>query len=682
MAEENIVYGHLGMVEKDPWLLPDEAELMDRYDLYRQRLAEIEAGSGSIVDFANGYKYYGFNYSYEDKGWWFREWLPAAREVYLFGDFNDWNKKEILLERTYNGNWEVFFPDSEFGNRLVHGSEVKLLVNGCDGSWLERIPSYIRRAVEDPATHNYNGQLWAPEKEFDWTGDSFDIRTVGSLLIYECHMGMAQEEAKVGTYNEFTEKILPRIKEEGYNAIQLMAIAEHPYYGSFGYHVSNFFAPSSRFGTPEELKNLIKTAHCMGIAVIMDIVHSHFVKNINEGLNKFDGSDIYSPPKEKGDHPHWDSKLFDYSKGQVQHFLLSNIKYWMEEFHFDGFRFDGVTSMIYNHHGYTEFDDRKKFFDDTVNRDGLLYLTLANKLIHSIKPEAVTIAEDVSGMPGMCFTIEDGGVGFDYRLGMAIADFWIKLLKDQHDENWDIWDMWNIMTNRLPYVKTIAYCESHDQALVGDKTLAFRLMDKDMYFNMNRASKSIVVDRGIALHKMIRLFTISLGGQAYLNFMGNEFGHPEWIDFPRAGNKWSYNHARRQWSLADNGFLRYSYLAEFDKAMVALVKKYNVLGSGYGWNLQMDEKNQTIVFSHNDLLFVFNWSPTNSIPDYATEVRYPGRYRIILSTDEKRFGGADRLDKKARFFTYPHTFPDGTVKNYMQIYNVNRCATVYKKLAK
>jgi len=681
MAVEKISQGHLGIVEKDSWLLPDEPELRNRYERYRQRLAEIEQGSGSIIDFANGYKYYGFNYSEEDKGWWFREWLPSAREVFLFGDFNGWNRTEVPLVRMYNGNWEVFLPDSEYAYRLVHGSQVKLLVHGCDGSWLERIPSYIRRAVEDTKTHNYNGQLWAPEEPFDWNGDNFDIGSIGSLLIYECHVGMAQEEPGIGSYTQFTEKILPRIKEDGYNAIQLMAVAEHPYYGSFGYHVSNFFAPSSRFGTPEELKNLIKTAHSMGIAVIMDLVHAHYVKNINEGLNKFDGSDIYSP-KIKGDHPHWDSKLFDYAKWQVQHFLLSNIKYWLEEYRFDGFRFDGVTSMIYHHHGYTEFDDRTKFFDDTVNRDGLLYLTLANKLVHSLRPNAVTIAEDVSGMPGMCFPIEEGGVGFDYRLGMAIADFWIKLLKEQRDEEWSIWDMWEIMTNRLPEVKTIAYCESHDQAMVGDKTIAFRLMDKEMYFDMNRTSKNDVIDRGIALHKMIRLFTVSLGGQAYLNFMGNEFGHPEWIDFPREGNHWSYDHARRQWSLADNGLLRYSYLAEFDKAMIAMIKKYKILNLGYAWNLQMDEKNHTIVFSHDDLLFVFNWSPFNSIPDYATEVFFPGRYRIILSTDEQQYGGPDRLDKKARFFTYPHTFPDGTIKHYMQIYNVNRCATVYKKMKK
>ena len=484
----------------------------------------------------------------------------------------------------------------------------------------------------------FTGQLWAPPVPFGWEEDSFDISTLGTLYIYESHVGMAQEKEGVGTYTEFTEKILPRIKQDGYNVVQLMAVAEHPYYGSFGYHVSNFFAPSSRFGTPEELKALIKRAHELGLAVVMDLVQAHYVKNINEGLNELDGTDhLYSPSGPAGDQPYWDSKLFDYAKPEVEHFLLSNVKYWLDEFHFDGFRFDGVTSMIYTHHGYTEFDCREKYFND-VNGDALAYLTLANKLVHDFCPSAVTIAEDVSGMPGMCVPVEDGGVGFDYRLGMAVPDFWIRLLKEVPDEKWNIWEMWHMMVDRLGSVKTVAYCESHDQALVGDKTIAFRLMDKQMYTDMNRAAENLIIDRGMALHKMIRLFTISLAGEAYLNFMGNEFGHPEWIDFPREGNGWSYAHARRQWSLSTNGFLRYSFLGAFDRAMLELMQRYDVLASGFAYNHQMDEENKTIVFSHRgDLVFIFNWHPQRSIPDYEVTVPAPGKYRIELSSDEKRF---------------------------------------------
>ena len=678
MKTETIV--QLPIVKKDPWLEPNAEDMLRRYDRYRERLSAIGKECGSLTEYANGYFYFGFQYDDALRGWWFREWLPGAKDVYLFGDFNGWQRTQLPLKKDGCGVWSVFLPDETYGERLVHGSKVKMLVHG-DNGWLERIPSYIRRVVQDEHTKDYTGQLWAPAEPFDWRGDSFDIASVGSLLIYECHVGMAQEKEGVGTYCEFIKTILPHIKKAGYNTIQLMAVAEHPYYGSFGYHVSNFFAPSSRFGTPEELKALVRKAHTMGLAVIMDLVHSHYVKNINEGLNELDGTDhLYSPAGKAGDHPYWDSKLFDYGKEQVRHFLLSNIKYWLTEVRFDGFRFDGVTSMIYYHHGYTEFDSREKYFSPEVNEEALCYLTLANRLIHDLYPHAVTIAEDVSGMPGMCAAAEEGGVGFDYRLGMAVPDFWIKLLKEVPDEQWDIWQMWNMMTDRLPYVKTVAYCESHDQALVGDQTIAFRLMNKQMYTDMNRAAQNVVIDRGMALHKMIRLFTISLAGQAYLNFMGNEFGHPEWIDFPREGNGWSYAHARRLWSLAENGFLRYSYLGAFDRAMLKLVRKYDILGSGYAYNHLMDTANQTLAFSHGTTVFVFNWHPRNSIPDYAIPVPEPGRYRIVLTSDAPEFGGYGRIDPAVKAFSFSQTDSDGSTRPYIRIYNLCRSALVLTRM--
>ena len=667
----------LPYVAADEWLLPVEEEINARYARYEEKMSQIIGSSGSIVDYANGYRYFGWQWDEVLNGWWLREWLPAAHDVYLFGDFNNWQRTELRMKRDWNGVWSIFLPAAMYRDRLTHGSLYKLHVHGENG-WLDRIPAYATRVVQNEETKDFAAQFWWPEEAFDWQGDAFDVRKIGSLLIYEAHIGMAQEKEGVGTYREFTKKILPIIKRNGYNAVQLMAVAEHPYYGSFGYHVSNFFAPTSRCGTPEELKELIRRAHEMGIAVIMDLVHAHYVKNLNEGINELDGSDHhYSKAGEAGNQPYWDSKIFDYGKREVQHFLLSNIKYWLDEYHFDGFRFDGVTSMLYHHHGYTDFDCREKFFDAGVNTDAICYLTLANRLIHEVRPDAVTIAEDVSGMPGISIPIEEGGIGFDYRLGMAIPDFWIKLLKDIPDEDWNIWEMWSVLTNRLPSVKTVAYAESHDQALVGDKTIAFRLMDKEMYTDMNRASENLIVERGMALHKMIRLMTIATGGQAYLNFMGNEFGHPEWIDFPREGNDWSYAHARRQWSLASNGFLRYSFLGEFDRAMIKLIKKYKVLEDGYAWNLQMDEENKTIVFSHGKLLFVFNWHPTASIPDYELPVQQAGKYVPILSTDEKRFGGHETADPTVEHFSFNVKDEEGKLWPRLKIYNVARTATVY-----
>ncbi len=668
------------IVERDEWLKPVADKILERHNRYQLRMEAIKQQAGSIVDYANGYKFYGWQWDEALDGWWFREWLPEAYDVFIFGDFNSWQRTQLRLDKGADGVWSIFLPEAMYGHLLTHGSLYKLHIHGKNG-WHDRIPAYATRVVQDENTKNYTAQFWKPEQPYQWNDSKFKGVQKRDLLIYEAHVGMAQEQSKVGTYNEFTENILPRIKKAGYNAVQLMAIAEHPYYGSFGYHVANFFAPSSRFGTPEELKHLINTAHSMGIAVIMDLVHAHYVKNMNEGILDLDGSGHhYSKAGEAGYQKYWDSMVFDYGKGGVEHFLLSNVKYWLDEYHFDGFRFDGVTSMLYYHRGYTDFDSREKFFDEGVDLDAVTYLTLANRLVHDFHPKAITIAEDVSGMPGMCNTIDDGGVGFDYRLGMAIPDFWIKMLKDTPDEEWNIWEMWSLLTNRLPEVKTVAYAESHDQALVGDKTIAFRLLDSLMYTGMNRAFESPVMDRGMALHKMIRLITIAAGGDAYLNFMGNEFGHPEWIDFPREGNNWSYDYARRQWSLRDNGFLRYSYLADFDKAMVKLIKKHHILSAGYPYNLQMDEQNKTMVFSHGDLIFIFNWHPTASIADYELPVHTAGKYEVILSTDEKRYGGFARQKVGEQHFTFNVEDENRQLHPRLKVYNTARTAIVLQRV--
>ena len=661
----------LAIVRHDPWLEPYEDAIKGRHEDAIRKEIELVGKKGSLVDFANAHQYFGLHKT--KTGWVFREWAPNATAITMIGTFSDWKERdEYKLTRKDNGVWEINLPKTA----LKHGDLYKLIVewNGGRG---ERIPVYSTRTVQDEKTYIFSAQVWEPARKYKFKVKDFKPKT-NPLLIYECHIGMAQNKEGVGTYEEFRKNILPRVVKDGYNAIQIMAIQEHPYYGSFGYHVSSLFAPSSRFGTPEELKGLIRRAHELGLAVIMDLVHSHYVRNLNEGINELDGTDhLYSPAGPAGDQPHWDSKLFDYGKPQVEHFLLSNIKYWLEEYRFDGFRFDGVTSMLYHHHGYVAFDSRDRYFDEGVNEGAITYLSLANRLAHDLHPSCVTIAEDVSGMPGICFPQEEGGVGFDYRLGMAIPDYWIKQIEEVPDEQWDIREMWSVMTDRLPGVKTVAYAESHDQALVGDKTIAFRLMDKEMYTHMDRASENLTIDRGMALHKMIRLMTVSTGGDAYLNFMGNEFGHPEWIDFPREGNGWSYAHARRQWSLAEDGLLRYSWLGAFDRAMLALVKRYGILRDGYPYCLQMDDRNQTIAFSHGRLVFVFNWHPAASIPDYRCRVREAGRYELILSTDERRFGGTERARIGSEHFSSPADNGDGTTSPAISIYNTSRTAAVY-----
>lgn len=672
----SLKFRKLKIVKDDPWLEPVSADVYARYERYVNRLKQIEQYAGSLMAFADAYNHLGISYDHTRKGWIYREWAPRASALFLKGDFNNWNPYSHPLSPIGGGVWEIFIDARVYKKTFTHGSRIKVVVES-DKPVRDRIPAYIRRVVQDDQTKDFTGQVWLPGR-YDWENDAFDIGKMDELLIYECHVGMAQEREGIGTYQEFTANVLPRIKKAGYNAIQLMAVQEHPYYGSFGYHVSSFFAPSSRFGTPEDLKTLVKTAHKMGIGVIMDIVHSHTVKNINEGLNEFDGSDHqYFHPGGRGEHPQWDSKLFDYGKWEVLQFLLSNIKYWLKEFHFDGFRFDGVGSMLYFHHGNAVIDSRDKYFNEGVEWDAITYLQLANKLAHTINRSAVTIAEDVTGMPGLCKPIPDGGIGFDYRLGMGIPDFWIRYLKEKKDEDWNIHEMWNVLNDRVPGVKTVSYAESHDQALVGDKTLAFWLMDKEMYWHMQKDDPDLIIERGIALHKMIRLFTIALGGQAYLNFIGNEFGHPEWIDFPREGNNWSYRYARRQWSLVDDPNLKYQFLARFDEEMIQIVRKNHVLKWEFARQLNMDEANKTIVFERNGLVFVFNWHPSHSITDYMFAVPEPGKYKVILNSDNGQFGGLGRIDESVEHFTYF----DGIFNVHrLKIYITNRTAIVLKRV--
>ncbi|MBR4651298.1 MAG: alpha amylase C-terminal domain-containing protein, partial [Prevotella sp.] len=623
---------------------------------------------------ATGYLYYGLHKT--DKGWVLREWAPNATEIYLIGDFNDWKEnKKYAMKKLKNGqDWEIKLP----AKALKHGDLFKLLVKW-DGGQGERIPAWIRRVVQDDVTKIFSAQVWAPEKEYKWKKKTFKPKTT-PLLIYECHIGMAQDAEKVGTYKEFRENILPRIIKGGYNCIQIMAIQEHPYYGSFGYHVSNFFAASSRFGTPEDLKELIDAAHQAGLAVIMDLVHSHAVKNEIEGLGNFCGdSDQYFYPGDRREHNQWDSLCFDYGKDQVMHFLLSNCKFWLEEYKFDGFRFDGVTSMLYYNHGLgVDFGSYGDYYNGDQDDNAICYLTLANKVIHEVNKNAITIAEEMSGMPGLAAKIEDGGLGFDYRLAMGLPDYWIKMIKEKSDEQWNPRDIFWEMTNRRADEKTISYAESHDQALVGDKTIIFRLIDADMYWHFKKGDENETARRGIALHKMIRLVVSSTINGGYLNFMGNEWGHPEWIDFPREGNGWSCKYARRQWNLVDNKELCYHWLGDFDQRMLEVMKMVKNFNETPVQEIWVNEGDQIMAFMRGDLIYVFNFSPTRSYTDYGFLVP-TGSYNVVLNTDSKEFGGNGFADDSITHITNYDEMYVQDKKEWLKLYIPARSAVVLKK---
>ena len=660
------------ILETDSMLVPFRGDIAMRIGRYAYVLKTLTGETGSLSSFANGYLYYGFHRT--KGGWVFREWLPGADEVFLFGDFNSWDRSSHPLTRLEGGNWEIELSGAD---ALRHGQNVKLLVRR-GGDTFERIPAYIRWCGVDPDTSIMHGRIWdgAP---FEWHDADFRARPrKKSLLIYEAHIGMACEEPRIGTYDEFTRDVLPRIAKLGYDTVQLMAIQEHPYYASFGYQVSSFFAPSCRYGDPDGLRRLIDTAHSLGISVLLDIVHSHACMNTGEGLNMQDGTDgQYFLSGPRGTHQAWNTRLFDYGRYEVIHFLLSNVKYWLDEFHFDGFRFDGVTSMLYEDHGLGDaFTDLKQYYSLNSNIDAAVYLSLANSLAHEFLPSAVTVAEEMSGMPGTCLPVSGGGLGFGFRLAMGIPDFWIRLIKENGLNRWDMWKMWYELTTSRSGEKSISYAESHDQALVGDKTLIFRLMDAEMYVGMDKGYHSPAVDNAIDMHKLIRFVTMATGKNGYLNFMGNEFGHPEWIDFPREGNGWSYHYARRLWSLSVSPFLKYDWLRCFDEAMISLAVRYGIHEADPAQSLWIGDDNKTLVFLRGDLIFAFNFDTRDSVPDLfiPTRLTGSGAYRAVFSSDEQRFGGQDRIDMQYRYQSVSSDRGDG-----FTVYLPCRCAVVLKK---
>ena len=649
------------LVDLDPWLAPHEPVIKARETYVSSTLRRV-LNDKSPAEFALGFRHFGLHRTQD--GWIFREWAPNATRIVMVGDFSEWQEREeFALQPGRHGEWSVDLPE----DALHHGQKYKLRVYWPNGDgW--RLPSYATYVVQDDDSVDFSAVVWQPDEPYKWQHDIPPAPHVP--LIYEAHIGMSSEKGKVASFNEFTAGVLPRIKQSGYNTIQLMAIAEHPYYGSFGYHVSNFFAVSSRFGTPDDFKRLVDTAHGLGLRVIIDIVHAHAAKNEVEGLGNFAGD----PTQyfKAHNHPAWDSRLFDYGKPEVLHFLASNCRWWLDEYHVDGFRFDGVTSMLYHDHGlgksFTSYDD---YFGDDVDKDTLVYLRLANDVIHAVRPDATTIAEEMSGLPGLAAPTEHGGLGFDYRLAMGAPDLWIKTLKEKRDEDWDLGELAHTLSSHRPEEKVITYAESHDQALVGDKTLIFRLIDKEMYWHMDKDDPDLTVERGVALHKLIRLLTAGLHGGGYLNFMGNEFGHPEWIDFPRQGNNWSYHHARRQWNLRDNGFLKYQWLGEFDAALMKLIQTVDDPGIHY---LNIRQHDHVVSFIRGNLLFIMNFSPNQSWTDYGVPAA-AGSYGVILDSDNQQFGGQNRIDDSTRYFTSPQ-------KNghQLQVYLPARTGIILQKI--
>ena len=302
-------------------------QINSRLEHFKRQLDEIERNEGSIENFANSYQRYGLHLQ-PNNDIVYREYAPSAKGISLCGEFNGWNRDQYWAKRDEFGCWTLTIPNNNGQPAIHHNTKIKCNVVLPDNSRADRNPIWSRYLIQDKGTFLFDAVFWNPPNQYNWNF-SGHMSNPHSLRIYEAHVGMSSNEEKVSTYREFADNIIPRIKRSGYTAVQLMAIAEHADYASFGYHVTNFFAVSSRSGTPEDLKYLIDKAHQNGLFILMDIVHSHASSNVADGINYWDGTDyLYFHGGSRGYHSQWNSRLFNYSSYETLRLLLSNCAYW------------------------------------------------------------------------------------------------------------------------------------------------------------------------------------------------------------------------------------------------------------------------------------------------------------------------------------------------------------------
>lgn len=633
---------------EDPALEPYRQFLLRRNRSFTAEMERITGHFGSLRAYADLHKNLGVHLVKNAQGnlvWRLREYMPQAEAVWLTTErLNFQRHASYRYQPRGNGIFELVLPQ----DALAHGVYMELRVQakgvlsgeGSQALPFRRVPAFAQWVEQDKTVPaQWCARLWAPQQAYRFrhrrpAAQSFP-------RIYEAHVGMAQPALEhhgesVGTYEDFTRRILPRIKADGYTAVQLMGILEHPLYRSFGYQVSSYFAPSSRYGTPDQFKELVDEAHALGLAVILDITHGHACPNTEQGLARYDGSRYFFSEK----YNQWGTPSFDYSLEMTRRFLLSNCRYWLEEFRVDGFRFDAVGNMLYHDHGVDDdFSHVGRCFygkdgEPREDVDGELYLCLANALCHELHHGAVTIAEEFSGMPGLTSAPAEGGLGFDYRFAMGIPDYWAKCIEAQRDMG----SLWYEMTNHRPYDRTISYVECHDQCINGDDAMIWRMLGDGMYQYMSVFTDNWNISRGLAFYRLMRLITFATADAGYLNFMGNEFGHPEWLD--------AENYAHRQWHLAEREDLKYAGLAAWDKAqMIGLAARYPEDFRQAPLFRFIHEQDRLLAFERGSLLFAFNFHELNARQDMTFAVT-PGKYVELLSSDELHFAGHGNLEVK------------------------------------
>ena len=580
-------------------------------------------GQGTHYDI---YKKLGAHFCKKGKkdGVFFAVWAPNAREVYVIGEFNDWNESASPMERLGEGGIFATFVED-----VKEGQMYKYLLVLPDGRRLYKADPYANYAEMRPGTaskvYDLNHFKWSDKK---WLADR-DKKDMNKepMSVYECHIGSWMKHpdgTEDGFYNyrEFADRIVEYFKEMPYTHIELMGIAEFPFDGSWGYQVTGYYAPTSRYGTPDDFRYLIDLLHKNDIGVILDWVPAHFPRDAH-GLCEFDGTCLYEhPDKRLGEHPDWGTKIFNYSKNEVRNFLIANALFWIREFHIDGLRVDAVASMLYLDYGKQDGQWVANKYGGNENLDAIEFFKHLNSVIHGAHPGIMMIAEESTAWPKVTAAPEDGGLGFSFKWNMGwMHDYceYMKLdpifRKDNH--------------YRLTFAMSYNNSENYILPLSHDEVVHLKC-------SMVNKMPGYEIDKYANLRN---LYTFMFGHEGKkLLFMGQDFAQErEWSE------------ARElDWNLLQNPLNKGMH--DFMSELLHIYKESPCLHEidndwlGFEWMNADDTENSIYSFVRRNksvkqhMLFVINMTPI-SRPKYKVGVPMNTQYKLILNSDDVKFGG-------------------------------------------
>ena len=575
------------------------------------------------------YKKLGAHLSVEDgeEGTFFAVWAPNAEKVHVIGSFNDWDETSHEMTKLGEGGiWSLFVPG------VGEGEMYKFLITAKDGRKLYKADPFANHAEFRPGTASIitdlQGFAW---KDAKWL-EAREQKNMKKepMAIYECHIGSFMKHpdgAETGFYNyrEFADRMVTYLKEMKYTHVELMGIAEYPYDGSWGYQVTGYYAPTSRYGTPKDFMYLVNELHKAGIGVILDWVPAHFATDAH-GLGEFDGQCIFEHPDPRlGEHPDWGTKIFNYGKTEVKNFLIANALFWLKEFHVDGIRVDAVASMLYLDYGKQDGQWVANKYGGNKNLEAIEFFRHLNSVIRGTYPGFLTIAEESTAWPNVTGEIEemgDEGLGFSFKWNMGWMHDFCEYMK---------LDPIYRKGNHYAMTFAMSYNESENYILPLSH-------DEVVHLKCSMVNKM----PGYPVDKYANLrvgYTFMFGhcGKKLL-FMGQDFGQErEWSE------------ARElDWFLL--GEKHNKGMHEYVKELLQLYRKYPCMYEndnnwyGFEWMNADDAEQSTYSFvrksenGRNNLLFVFNMTPVER-ENYKVAVPKKKKYKLLLNSDEERFGG-------------------------------------------